>query len=240
MPQAEQVQSMFDRIAGRYDLLNRIMTMGIDKRWRKIAVRECRVGPGVDTLDVCCGTGDLSFLLAEAGARRVVGLDFSANMLEQARIRGGKTSGPGSRVEFIQGDAMDLPFADNSFDVVTVGFGVRNVEDLDQSLREFARVLRPGGRLGCLEITRPESRPAAAFHTVWFHKVVPVVGGVVSGDKDAYSYLPESTLTFPQPRDLADRFEAAGFDRPHWQTFGGGIVALHVAEVADRAQEDQA
>jgi demethylmenaquinone methyltransferase/2-methoxy-6-polyprenyl-1,4-benzoquinol methylase len=219
---------MFDRIAGRYDLVNRLMTMGVDRRWRRATIGACRITPSTDALDVCCGTGDLSFLLEKAGARSVVGVDFSVQMLERARER---SAGSSSHVEFVEGDAMALPFGDDSFDVLTVGFGVRNVEKLDVAFAEFRRVLRSGGRLACLEITRPTSRASAAFHNVWFHKVVPVVGGIVSGDREAYSYLPESTRDFPQPRELADVIRAAGFPNPQWKTFGGGIVALHTATV---------
>lgn len=229
MPKADDVRTMFDRIAGRYDLMNRVMTLGIDRRWRNAAVRTAKVDPSTHALDVCCGTGDISFLLAEAGAERVVGLDFSANMLAQARRRqhGHRDPGAASRIEFVQGDALALPFDDDSFDVVTVSFGVRNVEDLALAFREFARVARPGARIVCLEITRPKSRLFNWFYDIWFDRIVPLMGAIVSRDKAAYTYLPESTKSFPRPPELAEIIRAAGIGEVRWRRFGGGIVALH-------------
>lgn len=229
MPRAEDVRTMFDRIAGRYDLMNRVMTLGIDGRWRAAAVRAARVDPSTRALDVCCGTGDISFHLAEAGAEHVTGVDFSPNMLDQARRRQRTHRDPKGRssVEFVEGDALALPFEDDSFDVVTVSFGVRNVEDIPLAFREFARVARPGGRIVCLEITRPKSRIANRFYDVWFDRIVPILGGIVSRDRAAYTYLPESTRTFPRPPQLADILRQAGIVDVAWRRFGGGIVALH-------------
>ena len=229
MPRAEDVRTMFDRIAGRYDLMNKVMTLGIDGRWRSAAVRAAKVDPSTRALDVCCGTGDISFLLAEAGAQHVTGLDFSGNMLEQARKRqrGHRHPKGRSAVEFVQGDALDIPFEDNTFDVVTVSFGVRNVEDIPKAFREFARVARPGARIVCLEITRPKSRLANKFYDIWFDRIVPMLGAIVSRDKAAYTYLPESTKTFPRPPQLAKILTDAGIEGVTWRRFGGGIVALH-------------
>ncbi|MCW2928596.1 MAG: demethylmenaquinone methyltransferase [Thermoleophilia bacterium] len=229
MPKAEDVQNMFDRIAGRYDLMNLVMTMGIDKRWRNAAVRAAKVDPSTRALDVCCGTGDISFLLAEAGAEHVTGLDFSAGMLEQARKRKGghRDHAAAERIDFVQGDALALPFEDDSFDVVTVSFGVRNVEDLALAYREFARVGRPGARIVCLEITRPRTRVANWFYDIWFDRVVPILGGIISRDRAAYTYLPESTKGFPRPPQHAAVIEAAGIVDVTWKRYGGGIVALH-------------
>lgn len=248
MPKAEDVQNMFDRIARRYDLMNRVMTLGIDRRWRNAAIRAAKVDPSTHALDVCCGTGDITFLLAEAGAEQVVGLDFSEGMLEQARRRQGVHRDPASadRIQFLQGDALALPFDDDSFDVITVSFGVRNVEDLALAFREFARVGRPGARIVCLEITRPKSRVANWFYDVWFDRIVPLLGAVISRDRDAYTYLPESTKSFPRPSQLADVIRDAGIEEVSWRRFGAGIVALHRGEVpirtasstpADRAGE---
>jgi demethylmenaquinone methyltransferase/2-methoxy-6-polyprenyl-1,4-benzoquinol methylase len=231
MPDPQRVQNMFDRIAGRYDLLNRVMTMGIDKRWRKAAVRATGARSGSKVLDVCCGTGDLTFLLARAGAD-VIGADFSENKLAQARLRVGKQPvAIANRVQFQQGDAMALPFADDTFDALTVSFGVRNVASLDTAFAEFHRVVRPGGTVVCLEITRPRRFPFTLFYKVWFDRVVPVVGRLLSGDAEAYSYLPESTLAFPQPKVLAESLRGLGYDSVGFRTFAGGIVALHTALV---------
>lgn len=224
---------MFDRIAGRYDLMNRVMTLGIDGRWRQAAVRAAQVDPSTRALDVCCGTGDISFLLAEAGAEHVTGVDFSPNMLEQARRRqrGHRHPKGRSAVEFIEGDALDLPFEDATFDVVTVSFGVRNVEDVPKAFREFARVARPGARIVCLEITRPKSRLMNRFYDVWFDRIVPALGALVSRDRAAYTYLPESTRTFPRPPQLAKILADAGIADVSWKRFGGGIVALHAGRM---------
>ncbi len=233
MPKADDVRTMFDRIARRYDLMNRVMTLGIDKRWRAAAIRAAKVDPSTRALDVCCGTGDISFLLAEAGAEHVTGLDFSAGMLEQARRRqrGHRDPGAAKRIEFVQGDALALPFDDDTFDVITVSFGVRNVEDLGQAYREFARVGRPGARIVCLEITRPKWRVANWFYDVWFDRVVPLLGAIVSRDKAAYTYLPESTKTFPRPPQHAEVIRAAGIKDVTWKRYGAGIVALHRGEL---------
>jgi demethylmenaquinone methyltransferase/2-methoxy-6-polyprenyl-1,4-benzoquinol methylase len=234
MPKADDVRTMFDRIARRYDLMNTVMTMGIDRRWRHAAIRAAKVDPSTRALDVCCGTGDITFLLAEAGAEQVTGLDFSSGMLEQARRRQRTRRDPASakRIEFVQGDALALPFDDDTFDVITVSFGVRNVEDIPLAFREFARVGRPGARIVCLEITRPKSRIANWFYDVWFDRVVPLLGAIVSRDKAAYTYLPESTKSFPRPPKLAEVIRAAGIRNVTWKRYGGGIVALHRGELA--------
>jgi demethylmenaquinone methyltransferase/2-methoxy-6-polyprenyl-1,4-benzoquinol methylase len=209
------------------------MTLGIDRRWRRAAVRAAKVDPSTRALDVCCGTGDITFLLAESGAEHVTGLDFSGGMLEQARRRqaGWRDDAAAENIEFVQGDALALPFEDDSFDVVTVSFGVRNVEDLGLAFREFARVGRPGARIVCLEITRPNSRIANWFYDVWFDRFVPLIGALVSRDRAAYTYLPESTKAFPRPPRLADVMREAGIGDVSWRRFGAGIVAMHRGEV---------
>jgi demethylmenaquinone methyltransferase / 2-methoxy-6-polyprenyl-1,4-benzoquinol methylase len=213
----ESVRGMFDRIAPVYDVMNRVMTAGLDRRWRKLAVAEV-VWPGDRVLDACCGTGDLA-VEAERRGGRVVGLDFSERMLERARKKSGA-------IEWVQGDALALPFADGEFDAATVGFGVRNLADLEAGLRELARVLKPGGKLAVLEITRPRGmlRP---FFRLWFDGVVPVLGRVLPGG-EAYTYLPASVRRFPGPEDLESLFESAGFQDVRYRLVGGGIVALHV------------
>jgi demethylmenaquinone methyltransferase / 2-methoxy-6-polyprenyl-1,4-benzoquinol methylase len=212
------VEAMFDRISPVYDPMNRLMTAGLDRRWRRLTVRAA-VRPGDRVLDACCGTGDLALEAQRAGAR-VTGLDFSERMLERARRKS-------AAVEWVRGDVLALPFSDGSFDAVTVGFGIRNVEDVEAGLGELARVLRSGGRLGCLEITRPRGvlRP---FFAVWFDGLVPLAGKVLPGGA-AYAYLPASVRRFPGPQDLAEVMRRAGFAEIGWRLLGGGIVALHVA-----------
>jgi demethylmenaquinone methyltransferase / 2-methoxy-6-polyprenyl-1,4-benzoquinol methylase len=213
---AEGVRAMFDRIAPVYDAMNRVMTAGLDRRWRAAAAAAV-VRPGDGVLDSCCGTGDLAVACARAGGR-VTGLDFSERMLERARRKS-------SEIEWVQGDALALPFDDGSFDAATVGFGVRNLADLELGLRELRRVLREGGRLGVLEITRPRGL-LAPFYRVWFDGVVPLLGKVLPGGA-AYSYLPASVRRFPGPEDLARLLREAGFDEVRYRLFAGGIVALH-------------
>jgi demethylmenaquinone methyltransferase/2-methoxy-6-polyprenyl-1,4-benzoquinol methylase len=212
------VEAMFDRISPVYDPMNRLMTAGLDRRWRRLAIQAV-VRPGDSVLDACCGTGDLA-LEAERAGGRVTGLDFSEGMLERARRKS-------ATVEWVRGDLLELPFADASFDAATVGFGIRNVEGLEAGLGELARVLRPGGRLGCLEITRPRGalRP---FFALWFDTLVPLAGKVIPGG-EAYTYLPASVRRFPGPDELAEAMHAAGFAEIRWRLFGGGIVALHTA-----------
>jgi demethylmenaquinone methyltransferase/2-methoxy-6-polyprenyl-1,4-benzoquinol methylase len=216
---ADGVRRMFDRIAPVYDAMNRVMTAGLDQRWRRITVEQA-VRPGDRVLDACCGTGDLA-LAARAHGADVVGLDFSERMLERARAKSGN-------VEWVCGDVLALPFDGESFDAVTVGFGVRNVDDLEAGLRELRRVLRPGGRLGILEITRPRGA-LAPFYRLWFDRVVPLLGKVLPGG-DAYTYLPASVRRFPEPEALAALLERSGFSAVRFRRFAGGIVALHVAE----------
>ena len=207
---------MFDRIAPVYDVMNRAMTAGLDRRWRR-ETAEAVVSPGDRVLDACCGTGDLAVAAQHAGGV-VTGLDFSERMLERARRKSGA-------VEWVHGDALALPFADDSFDATTVGFGVRNLADLDRGLRELHRVLKPGGRIGVLEITSPRGwlRP---FYRLWFDGLVPLAGKLLPGGS-AYTYLPASVRRFPGAEDFAELMQTAGFDNVRYRLFAGGIVALH-------------
>jgi demethylmenaquinone methyltransferase / 2-methoxy-6-polyprenyl-1,4-benzoquinol methylase len=215
---SDEVRAMFDRIAPVYDAMNRLMTAGLDGRWRRLAA-ESVVEPGDEVLDACCGTGDLA-LAGERAGGRVTGLDFSEPMLERARRKSGT-------IEWVRGDLLALPFPDASFDAATVGFGVRNAEDLEAALRELDRVLKPRGRLACLEITRPRGvlRP---FFRLWFDGLVPLAGKILPGGK-AYTYLPASVRRFPGPEDLAEVMRRAGLAEVQWRLLGGGIVALHTA-----------
>ncbi len=218
---AEGVRKMFDRIAPVYDAMNHVMTAGLDRRWRRITIDET-VCKGDHVLDACCGTGDLA-IGARARGAEAVGLDFSERMLDRARLKE-------PTISWVQGDMLALPFGDASFDAVTVGFGVRNVEDLEAGLRELRRVLRAGGRLGILEITTPRGR-LAPFYRVWFDKVVPALGKVLPGGS-AYTYLPASVRRFPPPDELASLLARCGFARVRYRTFAGGIVALHLGDAA--------
>ena len=213
-----EVRRMFDRISPVYDVMNRVMTAGLDRRWRRLTV-DAVVKPGDRVLDACCGTGDLA-VGAQAAGGVVTGLDFSPAMLERARRKS-------SAVTWVEGDVLDLPFEDASFDAATVGFGIRNVADLEAGLAELARVLVPGGRLGCLEITQPRGilRP---FFRFWFNGVVPLLGKVLPGGA-AYSYLPASVRRFPGPKELAAALDRSGFEEIRWRLLAGGIVALHTA-----------
>jgi demethylmenaquinone methyltransferase / 2-methoxy-6-polyprenyl-1,4-benzoquinol methylase len=213
---AEGVRTMFDRIAPVYDVMNRAMTAGLDQRWRR-ATAAAVVRPGDRVLDACCGTGDLAVACARAGGR-VTGLDFSGRMLERAQRKA-------PELDWVRGDLLELPFADGSFDAATVGFGVRNVEDLDRAFSELRRILRAGGRLGVLEITRPRG-VLAPFYRVWFDGVVPLLGKVLPGGA-AYTYLPASVRRFPGPEDLAGVMASSDFGDVRYRLFAGGIVALH-------------
>jgi demethylmenaquinone methyltransferase/2-methoxy-6-polyprenyl-1,4-benzoquinol methylase len=212
----EGVRKMFDRIAPVYDGMNRLMTAGLDRRWRR-ETAEAVVRPGDRVLDVCCGTGDLALAAREAGGV-VTGLDFSEAMLERARRKE-------PAFEWVSGDALALPFAEDSFEAVTIGFGLRNLADAEHGLAEMNRVLSPGGRVAILEITRPRGvlRP---FYRFWFDGVIPLAGKVLPGGA-AYSYLPASVRRFPDPEALAKLMDEAGFGDIRWRLFAGGIVALH-------------
>ena len=224
---ASQIRGMFDRIAGVYDLMNSAMTVGLHHQWRERAVERAEVGPGSDALDVCCGTGDLALALRRriGPDGRVVGCDFSEPMLELARRKSGEEGLP---VEFGWADALELPYGERSFDAVTIGFGARNLADLELGISEMARVLRPGGHLVILEITRPHREPLASFYSLWFDRLVPVIG-TLAGDSEAYSYLPESVHSFPEPEQLAGMLAAVGFEGIRWLLLAGGIVAIHSA-----------
>jgi len=212
----DAVRTMFDRIAPVYDAMNHVMTAGLDRRWRAETARAV-VSPGDRVLDSCCGTGDLAIACLRAGGR-VTGLDFSERMLDRARRKS-------DEAEWVEGDALALPFAEGSFDAATVGFGVRNLEDLGKGLGELRRVLRPRGRLAILEITTPRGllRP---FYKLWFEGLVPLAGKLLPGGS-AYTYLPASVRRFPEAKELAELMDSAGFEHVRYRFFAGGIVALH-------------
>jgi demethylmenaquinone methyltransferase/2-methoxy-6-polyprenyl-1,4-benzoquinol methylase len=234
--EAGEVRAMFDRIAGIYDAMNGAMTAGLHHRWRERAVDLARVGPGDHVLDVATGTGDLAL----AAARRVapdgavVGIDFAEGMLTRARAKTDTTRGRGGpagvEVRFVRGDALELPYADSSFDAATVGFGVRNFADLGRGLAEMVRVVCPGGRVVVLEITTPTKAPLSLFYRLWFDRIVPLLGRL-AGNPGAYSYLPDSVGRFPAPAELAGELERAGLCEVRYLLTAGGIIAIHAGTV---------
>jgi demethylmenaquinone methyltransferase/2-methoxy-6-polyprenyl-1,4-benzoquinol methylase len=216
---------MFDRISGLYDVMNSVMTAGLHHRWRERAADLAAVRPGDRALDVATGTGDLALELARRvmPGGEVVGSDFSEGMLEHARRKAVGTPG----VRFEPANALALPYADDEFAAATVGFGARNFSDLDQGLREMARVVRPGGRVVVLEITTPTKPPLSTFFRLWFDRVVPMLGR-----DEAYTYLPNSVKRFPGPEALAGAMDSAGLRDIRWILTAGGIIALHVGTKA--------
>ena len=221
---ARLVQEMFDRIASRYELLNTLMTAGLHRIWNNKAVEATGLREGGRALDLACGTGSLTRDLAkETGLTGyVLGVDFSREMLRAAQAR------PAPNVEYRLGDATDLAGVPSGrFDAATIAYGARNIPDLDGLFAEMARVLRPGGRAVCLEIARPTGRISGAFYGLWFDRVVPKVGGLISGDARAYSYLPESVKEFVAPDELAVIMGRNGLQNVTWERIGGGIITLH-------------
>ena len=222
---AGRVREMFGVIAKRYDLLNHLLSGNVDKRWRRIVasrVREKISSSGAQVLDVACGTGDLSLTLFEITGAGVVGTDFCRPMLE---IAAGKTSG---RIRFIEGDALDLPFRDGTFDAATIAFGLRNLSNVESGLAELSRVVKPGGWVAVLEFSRPANAVLRPMFNMYFRRLLPWIGGVVSGSRSAYTYLPASVQKFPDQSQLSLMMEQAGFDQVRYENLTGGIAALHM------------
>jgi len=213
---------MFDRIAGVYDLLNQVMTVGLHHKWRRRAADLAQAGPNTHVLDVATGTGDLAIEMAGRGAN-VIGSDFSEEMLLHARDKA-------PAITWEWANAMELPYKDDRFDASTVGFGARNFDDLARGVAEMARVVRPGGKVVILEITNPTRPPLSTFFNVWFDHVVPALGKV-AGESEAYEYLPNSVKRFPAPDGLAAVMDGAGLRDIRWILTAGGIIALHVGTV---------
>jgi len=224
-----QVRAMFDRIARVYDRMNSIMTAGMHHRWRERAADLAQLQPGARALDVACGTGDLALELARrvGPGGEVVACDFSEQMLELAREKAADV--PTVHVEWA--NALELPYRDDEFAAATVGFGVRNFADLDRGLSELARVVRPGGKVVILEMTTPTRPPLSTFFAVWFDRIVPLLGRL-AGDGDAFTYLPRSVQRFPGPHELAATMERCGLRSIRYVLTAGGIIAIHVGEVA--------
>lgn len=219
------VRAMFGRIAARYDLVNDLMTLGRHRAWKRATVTAA-APQGAEALDLGCGTGDIARALVRRGARSVVGGDFTQEMLDEAERLSREAGIPVTQLRFTYADALDLPFDDASFDCLTSGFLVRNVADRDLALREMLRVLRPGGRVVCLEASRRDGALGWLLHR-GFGLAAPVVGWLVARDRDAYRYLPESAQEFASAYELAAAFHAAGFERVQWKSYGLGLIALH-------------
>ena len=221
----QKISSMFDRIVPRYDLVNSLMSLGMDRRWRSLTAR-LAAGPGDRALDVGTGTGYMARELHRAGASPVFAVDFSARMLAAAAE---KDADGEADIAWFHADAQHLPFPDESFDCVTNAFLLRNLSDLTAGLNEMARVLKPGGRLVCLDITQPPGGPFGAAYRLYFERLIPLVGGLISSDREAYRYLPSSLKGFPDAASLADLLAEVGLTDVRTRLLGGGSVALHQA-----------
>ncbi len=243
---AARVREMFGAIAPRYDFLNHLLSLSLDRVWRRRTARRFTHilrRPEARAIDICCGTGDLAFALARerkraaraageretAGAMPVIGSDFVEPMLERARD---KARSAGHHAIFAAADALRLPFADASADLVTTAFGFRNLANYESGLREIARVLQPGGEAGILEFTEPGAGPLAAVFRFYFRRILPLIGGAISGNREAYRYLPGSVAKFPSSKELAALMERCGFSDVRVSTWNFGSVALHTARRA--------
>lgn len=222
------VRSMFDRIAPRYDLMNRLLTAGLDQRWRRRLLDLARVGAGDRVLDVACGTGDLAELAGERGAL-VLGVDFAREMLRGAQLRGAAAG-------LTCADAAELPVATASVKVVTCGFALRNFVELEAVVNEMGRVLEPEGRLAVLEVDRPDSAWVSRFHSVYFDRVVPRIGALLS-DRAAYGYLPRSTAYLPPAEELFEMLSRAGFDEIHHERLLLGTAQIVVARRGNKSRD---
>lgn len=223
----DYVREMFASIAPRYDAMNRIMTAGMDERWRKTAIDRLSPPPGGAILDLCCGTGDVSFhLLRRDPSLRITGIDFCEPMLAGARARAAREAA-GKELTFLEGDVMALPFAAESFDGATMGFSLRNVVDIDTTLGEIKRVLRPGARFVNLDVSKAPNKLFKRGFDLYFYRIVPWLGGIFGGSKAAYTYLPQSLTNHPNADALRDRFERAGFKDCGYTRLMGGSIAIH-------------
>src|SRR5467141_1513250 len=232
-----KVREMFTRIAPRYDLLNHLLSLQLDRLWRARAAKRLRPilsRPDALVLDLCCGTGDLAFSLARSGNARIVGADFAHTMLVRAKEKSAALVASASgnspmALSLFEADAMGLPFADKSFDLVTTAFGFRNLSNYEAGLREIQRVLKPGGTIAILEFTEPPEGLLGDLYRWYFCKVLPKIGGLISGDQAAYKYLPKSVARFFRPPELAALMSAVGFHSVDYCVWTLGTVALHTA-----------
>jgi demethylmenaquinone methyltransferase/2-methoxy-6-polyprenyl-1,4-benzoquinol methylase len=219
---ARRVREMFARISPRYDLLNHLLSANIDTRWRRRVVRKLQpqLRPGAKVLDVGCGTGDLSIELFEKTGAQVTGIDFCRPMLELAQAKA-------PHLRFVEGDALRLPFSDGAFDCVTIAFALRNLASVEQGLAELNRVLKPGGMVAVLEFSQPTVPGVRQVVRFYYRRLVPWIGGLLSGLRSAYEYLPDSISRFPDQRTLASMMRATGFAEVEFENLSGGIAALH-------------
>lgn len=232
---AQSVRQMFGRIAPRYDFINHALSLQFDRVWRRRVANRFRnilLREDASILDLCCGTGDLTAALARAGKARVIGTDFAHPMLVQAVCKSAPRIASGDAIPrqfFAEADALALPFADQSFDLLAAAFGFRNLASYESGLREMYRVLRPGGELGILEFAEPRGRIFSALYRFYFRKILPSIGAAISGDPAAYAYLPNSVAKFPSPESLAALMTQVGFVNVSFEQWTGGIVTLHRA-----------
>jgi len=225
---SRKVREMFTQIAPRYDLLNHLLSLQLDRVWRARTARRLEAilnRPDAMVLDLCCGTGDLAFALKKKGRARVIGADFAHTMLVRAHEK--SATDTGGAVLFLESDALQLPFADASFDLVTAAFGFRNLANYEAGLREMQRVLKSGGTIGILEFTEPPAGFFGNFYRWYFRKVLPKIGGAISGDAAAYKYLPNSVARFFQPEELCELMRGVGLQNVEAMVWTGGTVALH-------------
>lgn len=233
---ADYVQNQFDRIARKYDLANDVISMGMHRLWKERAIKELLGSQSGKYLDVCCGTGDLALTIASRNSfsGEVTGIDFSAEMLAVARSRESsmRQNGQNPRpMNWLQGDALQLPFPDNSFDGAIVSFGLRNLTNYQGGIDEMARVVKPGGRVINLDLGQPTMPVFTPFYLFYFHNIVPIIGEIIQGDRAAYTYLPESRKNYPAPPRLSQIFTNAGLSDVRWIPLACGSVALHAGTV---------
>lgn len=222
------MHSVFESIAPKYDKMNDILSFRRHKAWRAFTMRKLNVRPGETALDLCCGTCDWTIQLAQASQTgKIIGLDFSPNMLAHGKTKV-DSMGLSNQIELVQGNAMDLPFADHSFDYVTIGFGLRNVPDFMQVIREMYRVVKPGGKVVCLELSKPTKQPFKGIYYFYFRKLLPLQGKLIAKRYEEYKWLPESLLSFPDHIQLAQMFRDAGLTHVEAYPLTGGIAALHI------------
>ncbi|WEK55690.1 MAG: demethylmenaquinone methyltransferase [Candidatus Cohnella colombiensis] len=224
----KDVHAVFENIAPKYDMMNDVLSFRRHKAWRRFTMRKMNIQPGQTALDLCCGTCDWTIALAKASVDgKITGLDFSGNMLEIGQAKVDK-QGRSKQIELVQGNAMELPFEDNTFDYVTIGFGLRNVPNYAQVLREMRRVVKPGGLVVCLELSKPTWQPFKAIYYFYFEKLLPLVAKLLVKKYEQYSWLPESLTTFPDLQALAEMFREAGMRNVKAYPLTGGVAALHM------------